>query len=297
MSRAFRLSHSALQTLHKCERMFQLDRILTTAVEKRDYPATVLGKAWGAGVASYCVSKDIDKALFTLWQNYSPRLEDDTRTQPVAANMLLASIPVLDMLLQDWEIVYFQDRPAVELSFRLNIDSKYYFVGYLDVVLRNKLTGRIAAFDAKSTALKLFDLSPVYQNSPQLIGYSIVLDQIVGEALAEYDVFYLSGQLGSGTGFEPIVKPYSFSKTLQDRLHWFIALGMDVKHLHEMAELGIYPQRGDSCLQYNRPCKHFGTCNLFSFDEEAAAISDKEEYQFVYQLDEIIANHIERIQA
>lgn len=297
MSREARLSHSSLKTLHTCERLYQLDRILTTQVEKRDYPATVLGKSWGAAVQSYLSYQDQDRALMEGWLSYSPRLEDEVRTQAVALNLFNAAVPALDLLLQDWEIVLFNGKPATELSFRINIDSFYYFVGYIDAVLRNKYTGKVAAFDAKTTALKLFDLSPVYQNSPQLIGYSIVLDQAVGEALSDYDVFYLSGQLGSGNGFSPVIKPYAFSKTLQDRLHWFISLGMDVAHLKEMKELGIYPQRGDNCLQYNKPCKHFGTCQLFAFDQPAAGQEDTEAYTFTFSLNEVIEDHIRRIQA
>lgn len=296
-SREARLSHSSLKLLHTCERLYQLDRILTTNVSRNESPATVLGKSWGAAVQHYLTHQDPDKALLEGWLGYWPKLEDEVRTEAVALNLFRASLPALDLLLQDWEMVMFAQRPATELSFRINIDEFFYFVGYIDAVLRNKYTGKIAAFDAKTTALKLFDLSPVYQNSPQLIGYSVVLDAAVGEALSDYDVFYFSGQLGSGNGFTPVIKPYSFSKTLQDRLHWFISLGMDVAHLKEMKELNIYPQRGDNCLQYNRPCKHFGTCQLFAFDQPAPPVEDNEEYTFVFNLNDIIADHIRRISA
>lgn len=296
MSRSFRLSDSALKTLHTCERLYQLDRLLKGPSEKEDWPATVLGKAWGAGVAHYLATQDFDESLYKLWLGYFPLLEDAVRTEAVCANMLRASIPVLDLLLQDWEVLVFQGKPAIELSFRLNIDENYYFVGYMDVVMRNRYTGRGAVFDAKTTGLKLLDLSPVYQNSPQLIGYSIVLDQIMGEDQSEYDVCYLSGKLGSGNGFQPEIKPYFFSKTLQDRLQWFISLGMDINHLKEMASLNIYPMRGESCLQYMRPCKHFGVCQLQNFDRPVEDEEpDTQEYQFIYQLDAVIADHIRRI--
>ena len=95
MSRSFRLSDSALKTLHTCERMYQLDRLLTGPQEKRDFPATVLGKAWGVGVASYCVNQNFDEALYKLWLAYYPILEDDKRTEAVCANLLRAAIPSL----------------------------------------------------------------------------------------------------------------------------------------------------------------------------------------------------------
>lgn len=295
MSRSFRLSDSALKSLHNCERLYQLQRLLSSGSNKQDFPATVLGKAWGAGVAAYLVSGDLDEAIYKTWVSYHPKLEDEKRTEAVAVNLMRASVPTLDLLRQDWEVVIFDGKPAIELSFRLNIDSNYYFVGYMDVAMRNLWTGKYGVFDAKSTALQLHDLSPVYQNSPQLIGYSIVLDQIVGESLADWEVCYLAGQLGSGNGFSPTIKPYYFTKTLQDRLHWFISLGMDVNHLKEMASLNIYPMRGDACLQFNRPCFYFGTCQLQNFDAPAAEEPDTNIYQFTYELDAVIEDHIRRI--
>lgn len=295
MSRAFRLSDSSLSTLHTCERLYQLTRLLSPE-SKQDYPATVFGKAWGAGIASYMLDGDFDTALFKLWMGYEPKLEDEVRTEAVCANMLKAATPVLDLLRQDWEVCIFQDKPAIELSFRLNIDSNYYFVGYMDLAMRNLWTGKYGVFDAKTTAMRLLDLSPIYQNSPQLIGYSIVLDSIVGEELADWEICYLSGQIGSGNGFQPLIKPYTFTKILQDRLHWFISLGMDVNHLKEMASLNIYPRRGHSCLQYNKPCRFFGTCQLHSFDQETEQVEDTNQYQFVFQLDRVIEDHLRRIQ-
>lgn len=297
MTRAFRLSDSTLKQLHTCERLFQLERILSAGSAKSYYPATVLGTSFGIGVASYFTYQDKEKALWDAWLSYYPKEEDQVRTQSVCMNMLERSFPVIDNLLQDWGVAVFQGKPAIELSFRLDVDSSYYFVGYIDLVLRNRWTGRHAVVDAKSTGLKLFDLSPVYQNSPQGIGYSIVLDQIVGEELAEYDVAYFSGQLGSGNGFEPAVKFLVYPKTLQDRLQWFISLGLDVNHLREMASLGIYPQRGHNCLQYNKPCKNFGTCSLVGFDREVEQVEDTEEYQFRFSLDTLVENHLRRISA
>lgn len=297
MTRAYRLSDSTLKTLHTCERKFQLERILIGEKAKDHWPSTVLGTAWGIGVADYFTYQDQDKALFALWLAYYPKLEDEVRTQEIAANMLIASFPLIDNILQDWEVVSFQGRKAVELSFRLNLDSSYYFVGYADIILKNKWTGKIAVTDVKTTAMNLLDLSPLYMNSPQGIGYSIVLDKIVGENLSEYDVFYFVGQMNSRSPFNPTIRHYQFAKTLQDRLNWFISLAMDVNHLEEMAEMNVYPQRGNNCLQYNKPCKHFGVCGLQTLDREEEPEEDKNEYQFVFDLETIIDEHVARISA
>lgn len=290
-----RLSHTTMDIVHTCERKFQLDRLLVGAAEKRDYPATVFGKSIGAGISSYLIHQDEDKALLDTYLAYYPIEEDDVRTEEKAMNMLRVMIPHLDNILQDYEVAFFNGKPAVELGFRLDIDDKFYYVGYVDIVLRNKWTGKYAIMENKTTGLKLHDISCLYQNSGQALGYSIVLDAITGEENAEYEVLYFVGQLGSGNGFSPIIHTLPFPKTLSDRLNWFISLQLDVNKLNEMLSLNIFPMRGSNCLQYMRPCKYFGVCNLHGLDEYLPPLVDEIEYDFVYQLDEVITNHLSRV--
>lgn len=295
MTEKIRLSYSALESLLVCERMFQLDRLLEGAPEKQDYPATVQGKAFGAGVQSYLIYEDIDKAIFDSYLAYYPVLEEPekARSEEHAISLLLTAIPHLDVILADWQVPVFQNKPAVELSFRLDIDDKFYYVGYVDCILQNKWTGKYAVGEIKSTTMKLHDLSPAYQNSGQALGYSIILDQIAGQENAEYDTFYIVGQLNEKHSHQ--IKTYTFNKTLVDRLNWFIALGLDVQRLHSMLENNIFPCRGSSCLQYMRPCKHFGTCNLHGLDKYKDLEPDTNEYQFTFQLDDVVQNHLSRI--
>jgi hypothetical protein len=295
-----RLSHSALDVYHTCERMFQLDRLLVGAPIKQDYPATVFGTAFGTGVASYLTTQNIDKAIFDLYMAYWTVQEDDKRTEEICINMLLNAIPHLDNLLQDYEVAYFIDKngneiPATELSFCLDINEKFYYVGYIDVVLRNKWTGKYAIMENKSTGLNLHDLSCLYQNSGQALGYSIVIDAVAGEENADYEVLYFVGQLGSGNGFTPKIHTLPFPKTLSDRLNWFISLKLDVDNIENMLDINVFPMRGKSCLQYMRPCKHFGTCSLHGLDEYLPPLEDNIDYMFTYNLDEVISNHLERI--
>lgn len=297
-----RLSHSALDTLLTCERKFQLDRLLEGEQYSEHSPATVFGKAFGEGVASYLLYQDIDKALFTAYLAYHPVLEDSKRSEMVLINLLICTFPKLDDLLLDWEVAFFQGKPAVELSFRLNnlascSDHDIYFVGYIDLVLKNRWNGRYAILENKTTSLGTTNVEVLYKNSGQALGYSIVLDQIAGEEKAEYDVIYLVGQINTRTQssvYSPTVHILTFPKTLQDRFNWFISLGMDVHRLERMLELGVFPTRGKSCLQYMKPCPHFGVCTLQSMDRYKTPEEDTVEYQFTYDLNELIESHLQR---
>lgn len=295
-----RLSHSALETFLTCERMFQLDRLLEGAPDKQDYPATVFGKAFGEGVSAYLLTQDPKEALFKAYLAYYPILEDDKRTEEILLNLLLCTFPTLDNILQDYEVAIFEGKPAVELSFRLNIEdnekANIYFVGYVDVVLKNRWNGRYAILENKTTGLQLLDLDPNYKNSGQALGYSIVLDKIAGSQNSEYDVLYLIGKLNSKSlgGFSPEVQFKTYPKTLQNRLNWFITLGMDVNRLTAMIDMNVFPMRGGSCLQYMRPCKHFSTCGMQSLDRYKIAEEDTIDYQFTYNLEELINDHLDR---
>lgn len=288
-----RLSHSTLELFDRCERLFQLDKLLVTDSVRDESADLSLGTAFGVGVADYLVDQNPEQALYRAWLAYWPEIETDKKSIPHLTALLNKSFPYLDTMLRDYEVLHFNGKPAVELSFRVNINSHYYYVGYMDVVLRNRHDGTAVVVDAKSTALQLLDLSPVYQNSGQGLSYSIVLDRIMGEKLSNYAVGYFVGQLGKDFKIE--IKPLIFSKTLLDRLNWFIQLGMDIKRLEFAEEMGFYPRRGGACLKYNRPCKHFGTCTLSAMDIPRNREVDNIEYDFVFDLEELIDDHIARI--
>lgn len=293
MEQPIRLSHSTMELFNSCERLFQLEKLLVTDSVREESHHLSFGTAFGAGVADYFVHQDINKALYTGWLEYWPEIEAKNKTIPHYVSAMLKAKAVMDTLLQDYEVVYFQDKPAVELSFRVNITPQYYYVGYMDIVLRNKWDGTCVVVDAKSTGLQLLDLSPLYQNSGQALAYSIVLDAVTGEAQANYSVMYFVAQMTKT--HEVNIHPLVYRKTLLDRLNWFLALGSDVKRLELAEEIGFYPRRGGSCLKYNKPCKHFGTCTLSSFDKPKEIEPDEVEYQFVFELEDLIDNHIERI--
>lgn len=290
-----RLSYSTLELLHSCERKYQLEKLLAGS-ERRDSEHFSFGHAFGAGVASYLIDQDRDKAIFACWIAYWPMIETEKKNQMRCIVTLMASFSRLDTLLREYELVSFNGKPACELSFRLNIDASYYFVGYVDAVLRHRRTGMYVVFEVKHTGLNLLDLSPAYRHSGQALGYSIALDRIVGKELSSYGVLYFVAQLGKDITSPTKLHVLPFNKTLLDRLNWFITLGLDVKHLHEMQDLGIYPKRGGSCVSFNKACHHFGVCHLHALDTPKTEEPDLVDYQFTYEMEELVAEHLTRIQ-
>ncbi len=288
-----RLSHSTLEVFDSCERKFQLEKLLITDSTREENEHTIFGKAFGVGVADYLVHQDSERALYLAWMEYFPEIESDKKNIPILIKALLCAFPELDNILGDYEVLTFNGKPAVELSFRINVNPMYYYVGYIDVVLRNRYDGTCVVMDAKSTGLQLLDLDPMYQNSGQCLSYSIALDKIVGETLSSYGVAYFVAQLGKDMKVQ--IKPLVYRKTLLDRLNWFVTLGGDVKRLELAEEIGFYPRRGSSCLTFNRPCRYFGICTLSAADIPREREPDEIEYDFTFDLDELIDDHLLRI--
>lgn len=288
-----RLSFSTFDLIHSCERKYQLEKLLAGS-SREESEHLVFGTAYGVAVASYLANQDEDLAIWEMFLAYEPMIESDKKSLWRCIQAFIRSVPSLNNILEDYELVYFEDKPATELSFRLNIDSEFYYVGYIDAVLRHRYNHKYVVFEVKTTGMLLLDLSPLYKHSGQALGYSIVLDKIVGQELSSYGVLYFVCQLGKE--FQDCnVHILPFDKTLLDRLNWFIVLGLDVQHLHAMKSLQIYPRRYTACLRFNKPCRHFGTCHLHSLDSPKQEEPDDIAYQFVYDLNEVVEDHLRRI--
>jgi hypothetical protein len=286
-----RISYSSMTKLHACERLFQLDKILAVGSEYIQTPDTNFGSAFGAGAQHYLVHRDPDAAIFEAFMVYDLSLQSEKKTIEKLVNALAVTFFKIDDLLQDYDIAYIDGKPAIELSFRLDFDEAGvdYYVGFIDAVLKHKWTGMLVVLEVKTTGIELLDISPLYRHSGQALGYSIVLDKISPGA-RNFQVLYLVAQLGRG--FNPTVHLLPFEKTINNRLEWFLTLKMDYTHIQSMKEMNIFPRRGSACLQYNKPCKHFGTCELTSFDRPVTEPVDNNVYQFHYKLDELIDDHL-----
>lgn len=301
-----RLSNSTLGLFNSCERKFQKARLLKNNKPRDESPAMTFGKGFGAAAQLYMIlrtkghsiTESMDSAIWELFMQYQPfHMQDDRRFIERCIYTIQAAQPFHERLLMEWEIAEFNGRFAAELSFRLDIDDFYYYVGYLDLVLRHKKSGRYAVADYKTTSLTAVDLSPYYKHSDQVLGYSIVLDKIAGSSQAEFDTNYWIAQLSSRSTaalYEPKFFDYTFPKTMKDRMEWFLKLYLDVNKMKSLQALEIYPKRL-ACTSYNKVCQYFNECQFSGLDQPAIYEEDTIEYDFVYSLQEIFEEHHMRL--
>lgn len=296
----YELSHTILRTLPECERKFQKNQLLyNPGPNKEEQAYHIRGSAYGAGVQAYLLTGDMNFAQCVTWLSYYPETEDllrvPTISQARTINNLLLSKRKLDEIRNRYDVAYFNGKSAIELSFKLHIDGKWYYIGHIDIVLYDKIEKIYVVLDVKTTVYKMLDLAPVYRYSAQCLGYSIPIDAIVGESQAAYGVLYLVCRDKNNSDFLPDVYLFDFRKNLVDRLRWFYTLKMDVQRLNQMEEMDLFPLRENGCVMWGKVCSHYGFCHLTSGDVKKKAEDDKRVYDFEFDMDTLIQSHIDRI--
>jgi hypothetical protein len=303
-----RLSTSSLELFHTCERKWQLIDLLRGNESESNNSIFTFGRVWGEGIMEYLVTQDLDAAVYHAWKCYYPQLEDDVRTEELLFQGLRVAKETLDMILQEWHVYVLPDGTlGREIGFHLDINERFFFQSAMDGILEHNTTGGLMLLENKHTLSWLDDITPMYKNSGQGTGYSIVLDEIAKQMLGVYPTSYLIGQFKKPDFHKPLIQFYPWKKTLLERLNWFVTLGMDVDKMQQMLDMNIFPMRGHSCMRFNRPCQFFGTCQLRANDHpkddewvektKTQHVRDIEaSIKFRFKLDDIVTAHLQRVQ-
>ena len=267
-TRIQQLSYSSLLTLHSCPRKFQLYRLSADkqALDEKSKVTFSLGHVVGNGIQSLLQHKDLDTIYwesFLLWEadleSEDPKLKKSFWEAMIAVERF--QYVRNSSLLNDYELVYYTPEgsdtpvPAVELSFIITLPNGFKYRGFVDAVLRHKVTGQILVLEVKSTGQAAVN-SATYKNSAQAIGYSIVLDVLFPE-LSAYEVLYLVYMTKSREYY-----PLPFKKSYLQRALWIQELLLDCDRIMMYENAGVYPMHGESCFNYYKECDYLNTCTL-----------------------------------
>lgn len=295
------LSYSSLLALHQCPRKFQLYKLRTTHRAEEDIKSSITfayGHALGEAIQLALQGKSFSEVSWEIYKNWKPDLfAADEKANKSFFSALVSIKKFFHLLeagfLQEYELVYFQGKPACELSFAIVFPDGFRLRGFVDAVLRHKITGEIIVLECKTTGSKV--VAPAqFKNSAQAIGYSIVLDALFAD-LSSYKVLYLVEQSPTHE-FTPI----PFVKTYLQRALWIRELLLDIETIKMYEEAGIYPMHGESCYSFFRECEYLNTCTLSTdyltkpcTEEE----EDKTDYQVVLTLNNLLDAQFTKIGA
>lgn len=270
------LSHSSIETFHSCPRKFEIYRMNYAPKEKGTID-TAFGHAVGVGIQELLIqtSNSIHYSIpyntiklsalqqavwkmFLSWEVPIDEVKPKSKKSFHAACLAVEKYQqqLLPLLTEDWELAYFQGKPAVELGFIIKLPNDYYYRGYVDAVLVNKKEKRFRVLELKTTGLNVVDVAQ-YKNSFQGVGYGVILDKLASsmDFAADYYVDYLVYKTVSQ---EFITFP--FLKTAYQRAKWLSQLLLEADTIDMYLERELFPTHGESCYNFYRQCQYFGLC-------------------------------------
>lgn len=260
------LSYSFQSLLHSCPRKYQLSRLRATEDEsdplsKMNQNLTfAFGHIVGSGIQDVMLGLDEDKVIWNMFLAFHAELYDRNDKQAKSFWHAVQAVQRFIFMrsagfLNDYELVYYQGKPAVELSFLINMPDGFKMRGSVDVILKHKVTGAIRVLECKTTSATQVNPN-TYRNSSQAIGYSIVLDVIFPQ-LGNYEVLYL---VYSTKTYDYELIPFSKSHT--QKAMWIQELLLDVEIIKLYDKVDVWPMNGNSCLEWFRECEYLQTCTL-----------------------------------
>lgn len=297
------LSYSSLLSLHRCPRKFQLYKLNGKDEGEEDGDSSVTfayGHVVGAGIQDVLEEKSEQEILFNAFKGWHAELFDFIQKNNKSFWTAVGAIKNFIAMrkagyLKDYELVYYQGKPAVELSFLIKLPNGFVCRGFVDAVLRHKITGEILVLECKTTGSTRLHPA-MYKNSAQAIGYSIVLDALFKE-LSSYKVLYL---VYKSTEME--FEQMEFAKSYLQRALWIQELLLDVQTIEMYEACGVYPMHGESCYDYFRQCERFDTCTLSTqyltspiTDEQITKIAEENaKYQIQVDVLDLIQAQLEK---
>ena len=260
------LSYSTLLKLHTCPRKFELYRKKATDDEMDVTAASnqnvtfAFGHIVGDGIQRVMRGDSEASVYFALFTGWHASLEDRNDKQKKSFWLAMAAIQRFISMratgfLDDYELLSYNEQPAIELSFRISFPDGFKFRGSVDAVLQHKITGEVIVLECKTSSSSNLN-SADYKNSAQGIGYSTVLDVICPE-INSYKVLYLVYKTK-----EMEYELLPFPKTYLQRATWIQELLLDIEIIKLYDATGVFPMRGENCYDFFRECEYYNQCTL-----------------------------------
>lgn len=281
-----KLSYSSLLLLHSCPRKYQLYKLKARkSIEDNAYQSLTFafGHAVGLGVQLALCSTPIDTIYWEVFKSFTVDILLENTKQQKSFWLAMIAIEKFSALLEqglleNTEVVQYNNQSAVELGFSINIVNGYTLRGSIDAVLRNTQTGAIFVTEVKTTSGN-YVTEAQYKNSSQGLGYCLVLDSVC-PGYSSYDVIY------------PVYKTktkdwevFVFTKSIELRSRYIRELMLDVETIALYEKENLYPMHGESCFNYYRECEYLGICHMKTEHLVGTQLDNTSETQFSLKLD------------
>lgn len=291
------VSYSGLGGFRDCERRYYLDKL---SLGRGDSSAdTAFGHAVGAGIqALWRFNGDIDKAAaacFFAWStDFAAEKDSSKKSIGYALKAIEKYLPFYNILSQEWELAEINGVPAIEFSLVLEFPDGFRYRSFVDLILRNKISGEVQVHEVKTTGAK-YEHEAMYGNSDQGLSYNVIVDLVTpgkNSFWVDYWTYFTTKQEWVN---------FPFAKTRLDKARWLQTTLRDLADIARCEREDYWPTRGKSCMNYGRPCQYYGVCKLpdrhiTSSPEllaEKAAKEQKKGYSFVVKVEDVLREYLE----
>lgn len=290
-----RVSYSSLGTFSSCPRKFEFDKLYPRIEKSGSWYAANVGSALHAGYQHYLTHGDTEKAIFAfmLAFPFDEEFGESNDYRNFEASLSTLEAMMAEVQMNEYELAQIKRPPtiaeleadpnaqgvivpAIEVPFELNFKGlevppcKRYpegaqisFIGYIDAVMQNKLTGLYRTLDIKTTRMKLDDATGKFKFDTQQIPYGIVIEHIAQATVESFEVLYLDCFIDL---LDPQVKLYGFGKTQTDIEEWCTNKMIQFQQLIQFISGDYFPRTEHGCLFYNQPCRYLDPCMNRDYD-------------------------------
>lgn len=298
------ISYSSDNTFHGCPRQFELDKMGQGGLDISS-PHFAFGSAVGAGIQSLVSGHTLDEAWMEAFLAWDIHIEDGYAKSKKTFGQALDAIKTFQSYAQvlsaDWEIFKYEGpegllKNAVELNAKVSLPNGFTYRIYIDIVLRNKVSGELLVLELKTTGYNNVD-EAMYGNSNQALSYGVVLDRIASGYSSFSVWYYVYSTAKEDWEF------FDFPKSKVDKANWIRTILYDTGNIAKCMEDGFFPKQGESCIQWGHRCNYYGACGMSNDSlyagEHTIALRVKKEletkYDFSFTLEEIIEQQLEDI--
>lgn len=269
------LSHSGLSTFASCPKLFAFRKILVNfESDYGDGDAAAVGTAIHEGLQNYMVHRDLGMAIEALALKHPMELKggSDASAYSLEAAVHTLERAIIESDLASYELAYFKlpdgtDVPAVEIAFLVEIELgplMFHVRGFIDLVLRNMMTGRYMPVDIKTTTLnQMHTLAAKYQWDYQLTSYGIPLNALLGNT-GDFDAAIFGVILSDREPKFPFHPYKRTQRDVEEYQYYLLDKCHQIVHYYEQKR---FPRHPNSCIKFGRVCNYHTVCGANSMEE------------------------------
>lgn len=252
-------TYSTTEVLHACPRKYAIKKMQAhiNSGERINSPTFAFGHAVGAGVAVYDKTQDLRQAIWSAFLAWDIDLLDSERKPGMRAGKsfyeAVWALYAYENFYQNESDLSSYEVVNIEATIAVDFEDGSFYSGHIDEVLRHKYSGELRIKENKTDGSVSIDPAK-YSNSDQALSYAIVVDMLGG---ADYSVLYTIYCVPDQRWVS-----FDFVKDANKKAEWIQDQLSINQHVDDYAELKFFPKRGHSCMNFNRRCEFYETCDL-----------------------------------